>query len=217
MGCDGCKAAQPAHRVTVQAFEIAKTPVTNRQYQACVDAGACERQYPKRECYMGDQNDFSLLLKPDEPAVCVDWNQARTFSKWVGGRLPSESEWEFASRSGGADSMYPWGTAAPNCEVAAPQTCGLKSILPVCSRPKGNTKQGLCDMVGNVSEWVEDYYHESYANAPADGRAWEDYGYYRITRGQGWLFGSNAVSPGGNRNPGIPSSANTFTGFRPVR
>lgn len=217
MGCDSCKAAQPAHRVAVQAFEIAKTPVTNRQYQGCVDAGACERPRPQSECFPRDGIDFSLLRKPDEPVVCVDWNQARTFSKWVGGRLPSEAEWEFASRSAGADSMYPWGTAAPNCEVAGLAACGLKSTLPVCSRPKGNTRQGLCDMVGNVSEWVEDYYHKSYADAPADGRAWEDYGFYRITRGRSWLFGSSATSPGGDRNPGIPSSAISSIGFRPVR
>ena len=175
--------ARPAHRVAVKSFELAKTPVTNRQYQECVAAGACRP--------LSSLCETAQFAGPDQPAVCVPWAEAVAFSKWVGGRLPTEAEWEYAAR-GSSDREYAWGAQSPSCEravfydSAAGRGCGHEATRPVCSTPAGNTPEGLCDMSGNAWQWVEDLYHGSYKGAPADGSAWEDFGWRRVARGGAW-------------------------------
>jgi formylglycine-generating enzyme required for sulfatase activity len=149
----------PVHDVAVPDFEMMRTEVTKGQYQACVDAGAC----PAPSCAPGDL--------PDQPVTCISWREATQFSAWVGARLPSESEWEFAAKSRGQDNAYPWGNEGPD-ETRANYNRQPSAITSVCSFPAGNTEQGLCDMAGNVHEWVEDAYRSDYVGAPNDGSAW---------------------------------------------
>ncbi len=110
------------------------------------------------------------------PVNCVTWRQAKKYCAWAGGRLPSEAEWEYAARSGGQDITYPWGNETATCDYAVMDDggigCGTDSTMAVCSKPAGNTAQGLCEMAGNVWEWVEDYWHYGYDGAPTDGTAW---------------------------------------------
>ena len=212
---------RPAHRVTVHPFEIARTLVTNRQYNRCVLNGPCPPQ--NQNCLNPDlllgcpHADFS---DPDQPAVCVDWMQARIFSQWAGGRLPTEAEWEYAARGAGRAQRYPWGNEEAARERAVVNDgvggCGRKATEPVCSKPRGNTAQGLCDMAGNVWEWVLDGYHRSYAHAPADGSAWDNLtGSYRVIRGGSWLSDpASARATCRNADPGFFSDD---IGFRPVR
>ncbi|NNN06367.1 MAG: formylglycine-generating enzyme family protein, partial [Elusimicrobia bacterium] len=199
------KNERPAHRVTIHSFQMAKTLVTNKLYKACVAAGACTAP---SNYYGGDDN----------PVVNVDWNQAKAFSKWVGGRLPSEAEWEYAARSGGRDWKYPWGNETATCDNAVIAGCGYNETAPVCSKPKGNTKQGLCDMAGNAWEWVEDEWHDSYDGAPTDGSAWEDAnaGSDRVGRGGSWGFDA-ADARSAYRSGGDPGYRSADLGFRPAR
>lgn len=206
----------PVHQVAVKPFEMAKTPVTNKQYKACVDAGACTPPGPACEIYSSAE---------DQPVVCVTWMQAAAFSKWAGGRLPSEAEWEYAARSAGKARKYPWGDEDATCERAVVADggygCGREAAWPVCSKPKGNTDQGLCDMAWNVWEWVQDWYHLSYKGAPADGAAWETpRGSSRVFRGGSWYQGgadaraaSRFTQLGGNELNGYRFDL----GFRPAR
>ena len=86
----------------------------------------------------------------------------------------------------------------------------------VCGIPAGNTAQGLCDMIGNVEEWVQDWYHINYTGAPSDGKAWESpAGLSRVVRGGHWksLFGRQASS----RTRHDPSFDDDETGFRCAR
>jgi iron(II)-dependent oxidoreductase len=134
----------------------------------------------------------------DHPVNCVDWQQAVDFCERAGGRLPSEAEWEYAARSGGQDITYPWGNAAATCDDAvyddtgSNDGCGTGRTWAVCSKTAGNTTQGLCDMAGNVWEWVQDWSHNDYTGAPTDGSAWVDGGTDRVMRGGG--FSSLAYS-----------------------
>ncbi|MCK9523668.1 MAG: formylglycine-generating enzyme family protein, partial [Proteobacteria bacterium] len=116
--------------------------------------------------------------------------------------LPSESEWEFASRSRGKDIDFPWGDNTPDCLHAtflseefyfndsAVVGCGTHYARSVCYADKGMTEQGICDMAGNVREWMQDYYHEKYSIAvPNDGTATllpGKFSEYRSLRGGGY-------------------------------
>lgn len=230
---------KPVHRVTISTFEMAKSEVTFKQYRACVDAGVCtQAHFADGTCWAFSSNPHRKSLPPsflgdDQPAVCVDWHQARMFAEWVGGRLPTEAEWEYAARSGGRTRIYPWGNEEPSCARAVmADGCGRATTWPVCSKKKGNTQHGLCDMAGNVLEWVEDWYHgsrsgaRSYVGAPSDGSAWAGSGENaRVVRGGSWDGKANFLRTSfrGANDPGEiegslgPGGRDVTTGFRPVR
>lgn len=154
---------RPMRLVTLKPFQLSKSEVTNKQYQVCVEAGACTATAPYSDW-------LKKLSGDDHPVMYVSWEQARVFSEWAGGRLPTEAEWEYAARNGGKDYFYPWGKEEATCDKAWLDNC-QKWGSPVCTKPAGNTVQGLCDMTGNVDEWVQDS-EGSYADAPTDGTAW---------------------------------------------
>jgi formylglycine-generating enzyme required for sulfatase activity len=206
---------KPAHRVTVASFQMGKSEVTVGQYRRCVQAGSCTAPDTGGNCNWGKS------VREDHPVNCVDWDQARAFATWAGARLPSEAEWEYAARSGGRSQTYPWGDEAPTCSRAVMDDggtgCGRKSTWPVCSKAAGNTAQGLCDMAGNVWEWVQDWYHDTYAGAPTDGSAWESpTGSSRVARGGSWNFDA-WILRASSRNWGRPGNRRSYLGFRLVR
>ncbi len=208
---DGWSFAKPIHQVAVKPFQMAKTLVTVAQYKACVDAGACAAPATGGYCNWG------VAGRDQHPVNCVDWNQAQAFSAWAGGRLPSESEWEYAARSAGKDWKYPWGDEAATCETAVISGCTSGGTEPVCSKPAGNTKQGLCDMAGNVWEWVQDWYHYSYNGAPTDGTAWESpAGSFRVFRGGSWGIVADGARSA-RRDCVVPGRRHLVLGFRPAR
>lgn len=141
----------------VKSFQMAKTETTVQQYSACVRAGACRQPPNENRC------NYNKKDTETQPVNCVNWNDANAFCSWVGGRLPTEVEWEYAARSEGKTLRYPWGDSPePSCEYAVIDTpqgrgCGKMHLLPVCSAPKGNSAQGLCDMAGNAWEWTADF------------------------------------------------------------
>ncbi|MGK0359891.1 MAG: formylglycine-generating enzyme required for sulfatase activity/TolB-like protein [Bradymonadia bacterium] len=164
--------ATPVHAVRVGRFSLMRAEVTTAQFTQCVRAGACSapRTTSPRCTWRG---------RSDLPMNCVSVQQAKAFCGWVGGRLPSESEWEYAARDR-RDQPHPWGRwRGPSCERvvmrdAAGAGCGRKAPSPVCSRPAGNTESGLCDIEGNLSEFVADCWHRDYHGAPGGGMPWTD-------------------------------------------
>ncbi len=151
----------PVHSVTVPAFGMSKTEVTLAQYRACEMAGACTAV----PCVQWGE---------DGPVVCVLRDQAQAYCAWVGGRLCSEAEWEYAARNGSAENLYPWGDTEPTCADGAGVGEGCKTSTPTvgCSTPAGNDTWGVCDLAGSVQEWVADDSHGDYTGAPTDGSAW---------------------------------------------
>jgi formylglycine-generating enzyme required for sulfatase activity len=214
---DGDSDEMPVHIVMVPTFEMGKTQVTVDQYRACVDAGACTAPSTSEWCNWG-QSD-----RGKHPINCVDWDQAQAFASWAGARLPSEAEWEYAARSGGRDWKYPWGDEDATCERAVMNDgsgygCGRDSTWPVCSKLKGNTTHGLCDMAGNVWEWVQDWYHDSYNGAPTDGLAWESpTGSSRVFRGGSWSSNAGRVRAASRSGDCDPRSRFDNLGFRLAR
>jgi formylglycine-generating enzyme required for sulfatase activity len=219
--------AQP-HQVTVKSFQMAKTLVTFGQYKKCVGEGDCTAAHVSDgSCYVWNGSKWEQGTLPasfqgdDQPVVCVDWEQAQAFAKWAGGRLPSEAEWEFAARSGGKEQKYPWGDEEATCEraviAAGGNGCGRNATWPVCSKPAGNTKQGLCDMAGNAWEWLQDWYHDPYNGAPTDGSAWESpAGSLRVLRGGSWDYFAGYARSADRGGSGPGDLVNVY-GFRPAR
>ncbi len=129
--------------------------------------------------------------------INVSWHDGQAYVEWLSEqtgkkyRLPSEAEWEYAARAG-TETAYWWGSEIgrnrANC-----YRCGsaydLKKTAPAGSFPANGW--GLHDMAGNVSEWVEDCWHENYARAPSDGSAWLEQGDgdcgWHVSRGGSWI------------------------------
>ena len=211
---DGDNDEKPVHSVTVSTFDIAATEVTVGQYRQCVDARVCSA--PATDsiyCNWGKSD------RENHPVNCVDWNQATTYAKWVGGRLPTEAEWEYAARSGGRNQKYPWGNQTATCGYAVMSEggygCGRDSTWPVCSKTTGNTAQGLCDMAGNVWEWVSDWFG-SYGSGSVTNPTGSSSGSYRVIRGGSFDYDARYVRAA-NRAIDDPGSRNFGLGFRPAR
>ena len=175
-----------------------------------------------------------------DPVVCVRWEDARAYVAWLSRetgqeyRLLSESEWEYAARGGTRNSRY-WGDGETGqCAHANGADQALKRrysdwgwTTASCSdgyvhtSPAGSFSAngfGLHDMSGNVSEWVEDCWHDSYAGAPSDGRAWTtgDDCSRHIFRGGSWINGPRVVRAA-FRNRFGPGNRNVYIGFRVAR
>jgi formylglycine-generating enzyme required for sulfatase activity len=193
---DGAENERPPHPVTVPDFEILKSEVTVAQFTPCNEDTTCSSDdylhfmlsAQEEGCNYGDPE------RDNHPMNCIDWYGAVEYCSWAGGRLPTEAEWEYAARSGGLDRPYPWGEEEPSCGRVVKSSnsdtvgCAMGGTEPVCSRPTGDTDQGVCDMLGNVREWVADHYHPDYTGAPTDGSAWttDDEEADRVMRGASW-------------------------------
>jgi formylglycine-generating enzyme required for sulfatase activity len=121
------------------------------------------------------------------PANCVAPWEAMKYCEWVGKRLPTEVEWEFAARSRKSDYACSWGGGVSNeleCDRSGPET--NSGPMPVCGSPDDDTEQGLCDMMGNVAELVT---HVAVPGRPA----LVDCPYNVVSRGAQW--GKRGVMP----------------------
>ena len=215
MGSTSGANEQPAHAVNVPTFEMAKTEVTVEQYRLCVQSSGCSNPRTGGACNWG------VPRRESHPVNCVTWNQAVDFCGWAGARLPSEAEWEYAARGGGNNNTYPWGSQEPSCTLAVLNKrgagCAAGSTMAVCSKTAGNTAEGLCDLSGNAWEWVQDWYHDSYNGAPANGLAWETpVGTTRVARGGSFRNGAADLRASFRKSydPGLEYD---YVGFRCVR
>ena len=207
---------KPQHRVYLDSFWIDRTEITNTMFSQCVASGACHKrsyspylwgvELPNGTPYYGEAK-FQ-----DYPVIMLDSDEAQAYCKWAGRRLPYEAEWEKVARS--IDGLlYPWG-AVLDCEHANYLDC-KKGPVGVNSYSSSASSYGALNVIGNMWEWVADWYDTNYytqsplqnPSGPADGE-------YRVLRGGGW----NSISLElrvTNRTTGKPEhSTDGAIGFR---
>jgi eukaryotic-like serine/threonine-protein kinase len=213
-GPDALDDEKPAHQVMLPPYCIGATEVTVTQYRACSNVGGCKtanfNEWPgitekDRKIYDSLCNFGDPERRGQNPINCVDWDMADRYCKSVGGRLPTEAEWEFAAR-GPDGRAYPWGDAKPSasqlnacgseCGAWAKQN-GLKiepmygaddgypNTSPVGSFPGGKSRFGLLDVVGNVWEWTADF-HARYGKEMQRDPKGPPSGKTRVIRGGAW-------------------------------
>jgi len=177
---------RPQHEVTIEKpLAIGKYEVTYEEWDACVADGGCNGHVPDDEAWGRSRRPVNNLSWQDAKAY-TEWLSAKTGRTY---RLPTEAEWEYAARAGSA-AAYSWGDelgdTRANCRTCGSEWDG-KETAPVGSFPANAF--GLHDMNGNLWEWVEDCWAESYEGAPTDGSAvlvgdCEK----RVLRGGSWNF-----------------------------
>jgi sulfatase modifying factor 1 len=207
MGASGVD--NPSHAVSLSAYWISRTKITNHMYTLCVGVGVCS---PPAVVSGGPV--YSNPVYADHPVVGVNWEQANAYCGWVGGRLPTEAEWEKAARGPGGQT-YPWGNENPSCDLLNYAGC-LGSTSSVIAYPESASLYLTLDMAGNAFEWVWDWYDASYyATSPIQDPPGADSGIYRVIRGSSFESDSTQLDSA-IRRPADPTSARRDTGFRCV-
>jgi formylglycine-generating enzyme required for sulfatase activity len=181
MGKDDENDHAPAHKVRMSAFFMDTHEVTNAQYLAF-----CEATDRKLPMFWGIDKFRSGLDYPDHPVVGVSSADAAAYAEWVGKRLPTEAEWEYAARGGQEGFEY-----GSDADVDSTQAnFRSQGTLAVGSFPPNG--YGLHDMVGNVREWVADYYApDYYQHSPEADPQGPEKAHYKVVRGGGWFSGKS--------------------------
>jgi sulfatase modifying factor 1 len=197
------------HQVTLSAFKMSKNEITFAQYDLfCEKTG---REKP----------DDAGWGRGDRPVINVTWDDATTFATWMGCRLPTEAEWEYACRAGSTapfntgsnltseQANYNWNHAYND---NAAQEGYPEKTMPVGSYPAN--AWGLNDMHGNVFEWCSDW-NADYSSSAQTNPTGPSTGSFRVARGSGWYGGAGYCRSAG-RYSRAPSASNGDIGFRLV-
>ncbi len=171
-------------------FYLARTPVTNAQYQAFVDATGhrIPDHWEDGEITAGKEN---------HPVVRVSWEDALEFCEWAGCRLPTEQEWEKGAR--GTDGReYPWGDGWEPGRCNTMQA-SIQNTTPVGKYPGGASPYGLLGMADNVCEWCQEWYDEEHK--------------YKVLRGCSWGI-DHYWARSAYRFRDVPDFAHFISGFR---
>jgi formylglycine-generating enzyme required for sulfatase activity len=178
MGCSAgdnecLESEKPAHQVTIsRGFWIGQTPVTVGAYLRFT--GSNGRKMPPAPNFNRGWADENM------PIVNVTWTEAQAYCGWIGGRLPTEAEWEYAARGGSSDSRY------GNLDEIAwyNNNSGRQTHAVGQKRANGS---GLQDVLGNVWEWCNDWYDDHYyPSSPAQDPPGPGAGQFRVLRGGSW-------------------------------
>jgi formylglycine-generating enzyme required for sulfatase activity len=236
---------QPVHVVSLDGFWIDQTEITVAEFRHFVSETGHETTAEDQGwawVWVESANDWQEVdgaawnqpsgpgseANPDHPVTQVSWHDAFAYCAWAGARLPTEAEWEYASR--GPEALtYPWGN---QFDGALLNYCDRRCLLewadddrddgyvltaPVGSYPGGASWCGALGMAGNVWEWGQDWYgSEYYGDSPSRNPAGPSSGEYRTLRGGSWAD-HPSTGRGANRDWYGPADTGSDTGFRCAR
>ena len=198
----------PQREITLSAFYIDRTEVTNAQFESCVRAGDCSRPGTG-----GRQGDYYGNSRYDNyPVINVSWYDADAYCRWADKRLPTEAEWEKVAR-GEQGNIWPWGDSWDSSRANTDER-GPNDLTRVGSYSSGASPYGVLDLSGNVWEWVQDRYDDDYyASAPDTDPPGPSSGSRRVVKGGGWSSFRHYVRAA-NRGSKPPNDPSVYTGFR---
>ena len=207
--------------VTLPTYYLAMHPVTNTQYKRFVNATGHRTPQPLTASSgppLWEGTDFIEEIS-NHPVVYVNWDDAQTYCEWAGLRLPSELEWEKASR--GTDGrVFPWGDHMDWKKCRSDNSKGCETTSDVKSYPKGCSPFGHFQMSGNIWEWCADFYDPyGYAKYKAGdlSPAENEYRGGRVVRGGSWRSFRDHGFHCAFRTSGNPTSRDSDKGFRCAR
>ncbi len=152
-----CKEEDACEEIEMQTFLMEHTEVTAAQFATCLRAGKCQR----KDVLLYSESDFCNLGatgRRNHPINCASFFAARDYCTFIGRRLPTLHEWQYAAR-GEDRRKFPWGDTEPDCSIANAhgdegRGCGTNTTWAVGSRGAGKSSFGMMDMGGNVMEWT---------------------------------------------------------------
>lgn len=217
---------EPVHKVFLPEYYIDLTETTNASYAECVADGDCTIPATMRS-----ESRMSYYNNPDYlqyPVIDVTWGQAEEYCVWRGARLPTEAEWEKAARGEKGD-IYPWGNqfdgtllnwCDKNCTHKWANRSfddGFSDTAPVDAYPEGASPYGVLNMVGNVWEWVQDWYSAYYYKfSPFENPLGPESGAYRVVKG-GSFYNAIYFVMAAERDGAAPIEKNIVQGLRCAR
>ncbi len=221
MGCsrgdNGCMDDEkPSHRVTItNGFWIGQTEVTVRAYKRF--AAATRRQMP-REQIRDEPPPNPGWGDEAMPIFNVTWGDAQAYCSWAGGRLPTEAEWEYAARGGSTTTLYgpldeiAWYRGNSGGQSLNEKVYGMHEV-----GQKRANGFGLYDMLGNVWEWVNDWYSPNYYHtSPSQDPAGPESGTERVLRGESWFNNASDIGVSGRSRDEPSGRESGYAGFRCV-
>ncbi len=195
----------PPHKVSVSGFLMDKNEVTVGDYGRCVEARVCKVLEP-----LG-----TPVVEGNHAVIGVTWFEAKKYCEWVGKRLPTEAEWEYAARRR-HNTLYPWGGAFEKSKANwRGAGDGFEFTAPVGSFSKGQSADGVMDLAGNASEWTADWYEATYYQKSVEKNPTgpEAPTGERVVRGGSWSD-PEYVLRSTTRIGLDPNVSNTAVGFR---
>ncbi len=171
--------------VRIANFEIGRYPVTVAEYRRFVEDQGYEDERWWQAGGFGREKEPARWEEqkehPNWPVTEVSWYEALAYTAWAGVRLPMDSKWERAAR-GTEGRQYPWGNEGPDTTRANYAESRLGHPTPIGLYPAGATPEGILDLAGNVSEWVEDQYGKKKKGVLRGGSWYDGPGHLRCTR-----------------------------------
>jgi len=200
----------PRREIFVDGFMLDKFEVTVARYAAFLQATGNIK--PPEDWETAD-----LMAGANLPIVGVDWQDANSYCRWAGKRMPTEAEWEKAAR-GADERKYPWGNDPPMSDHARfgqsyRNPVYKDGVAPVGSYSKGTSPFGIHDLSGNVSEWVADWFSEGFPRSDLRNPKGPDVGTDKVLRGGGWYDQADRITST-KRFHATPGFRSEDVGFR---